>query len=172
MKKLSLLVLLFLIPSSLQVFSSETMPIQTATSTIAVTAPKELTMNKAQVARVIAAAGFPRQVVPIVTCLAKYESHFKPNAVNDNENNSHDYGLLQINSIWLKTAGCNTSVKNILDPEQNAKCALKIYKTQGLTAWTTYKTFRNTCLAYQVEGFNSASEEIVDAKIPHADGLM
>jgi len=115
-------------------------------------------MNKDQVAHVIAAAGFPKDVVPVVTCLAAHESNFMPQAVNENANHTLDYGLLQINSVWLKKTGCNTIANKLLNPINNAKCALKIYKTQGLTAWTTYTTYKNECLAYKVDGFDSAQE--------------
>ena len=112
-------------------------------------------LEKNQAAQIIAAAGFPKNIVPLVTCLAEHESHFNIKAIGDNENRTHDYGLLQINSVWLKKEGCDTSGEALLNPKTNAACAYKIYKTQGLTAWSTYKTYKNTCLAYKLDHFDS-----------------
>lgn len=51
--------------------------------------------------------------------IAKVESNFNPFAVNRNKNGSVDYGLMQINSIWiseLKKAGVIKSEKDLFDP--------------------------------------------------------
>ena len=37
---------------------------------------------------------------------------------------------------------CNLNEADLYNPLKNAKCALKIYKTQGLTAWVTYNKFK------------------------------
>jgi hypothetical protein len=60
--------------------------------------------------------------------------------------------LLQINDIWIKE--CKLSEADLANPLKNAKCALKIYKKQGLTAWVTYKKFKKVCLAYQIPDYN------------------
>src|SRR6185312_4638928 len=112
MKKLTLLVPLLCLPADPNVFSSQTFPVQspipTPTAVIQTTLEKEQPefLSKQAVAKVIARAGFPKNVVPIVTCLAEHESHFNPTAVNENKNKSLDYGLLQINSVWLRKSGC------------------------------------------------------------------
>lgn len=188
MKKISLVVLLLCFPTSLKVFSTESVPspqliagvMNTAdTTTNTATLPNRtskngqqaVTMEKEQVAHILVQAGFPKQVVPLVTCLAEHESHFKPNAVNENVNHTRDYGLMQVNSVWLK--GCKTTAHRLLNPIQNAQCAFQIYQTQGLTAWTTYKAFKNTCLAYHVDGFNN-EDVIADSKLANKqdDKLM
>ena len=111
-------------------------------------------MTKEQVAYTLERAGFPREIVPVVTCLAEKESNFNPNAVNiQNINNSKDHGLLQINDIWMKT--CNLNASDLSNPLKNAKCALKVYKKQGLTAWVTYNKFKRTCLDYEIPNYNS-----------------
>ncbi len=116
---------------------------------------------KHEAARLIAAAGFPTHVVPVMTCLAEYESHFHTKAVNENSNHSRDYGLLQINSIWLKKKGCNMMAKDLLDPIKNTQCAYQVYKAQGLEAWTTYQTYKEACLAYSLD--NPTTEKIMMA---------
>ncbi|MGY3804375.1 transglycosylase SLT domain-containing protein [Pigmentibacter ruber] len=115
---------------------------------------KSRQLSKEQVAYTLEKAGFPREIVPVVTCLAEFESNFKPTAVNrHNTNNTKDHGLLQINDIWMKD--CNLNEADLYNPLKNAKCALKIYKTQGLTAWVTYNKFKKTCLAYQIPNYNT-----------------
>lgn len=119
-----------------------------------VTKNKSTRLSKEQVARILEKAGFPREIVPVVTCLAEYESNFKPAAVNiHNTNNTKDHGLLQINDIWTKD--CNLNEEDLYNPLKNAKCALKIYKTQGLTAWVTYNKFKKSCLAYEVPNYST-----------------
>ena len=112
-------------------------------------------MTKEQVARTIEKAGFPREIVPVVTCIAELESNFKPYAMNrHNTNSTNDYGLLQINDIWK--GSCKLSESDLINPLKNAKCALKVYNKQGLTAWVTYQKNKKKCLAYQVANYNTA----------------
>lgn len=111
-------------------------------------------MTKEQVAYTLERAGFPREIVPVVTCLAEKESNFNPNAVNrHNTNNTKDHGLLQINDIWMKD--CNLNENDLSNPLKNARCALKVYKKQGLTAWVTYNKFKRACLAYEIPNHNT-----------------
>ncbi len=113
-------------------------------------------MTREQVAHTLERAGFPKEIVPVVTCLAQFESNFMPNAVNQhNVNNTKDHGLLQINDIWLKD--CKFNEADLYNPLKNAKCALKIYKKQGLTAWVTYKKFKGICLTYQIPNYNTTN---------------
>lgn len=113
-------------------------------------------MTKEEVAYTLEKAGFPREIVPVVTCLAQYESSFMPNVVNrHNTNNTKDHGLLQINDIWMED--CKLNEADLLNPLKNAKCALKIYNKQGLTAWVTYNKFKRTCLAYQIPNYNTTN---------------
>ena len=52
---------------------------------------------------------------------------------------------------------CNINEFDLANPLKNAKCALKIYKKQGLTAWVTYKKFKRTCLTYQIPNYNTTN---------------
>lgn len=64
------------------------------------------------------------------------ESNCRPNLDNTglNKNGSVDYGLFQINSIH----GYNKD--DLMDPEFNVSVAYKIYKSQGLRAWSVYNS--------------------------------
>ena len=113
-------------------------------------------MTREQVAQTLERVGFPREIVPVVTCLAEYESNFNPEAINrHNTNNTKDHGLLQINDIW--TEECNLNERDLYNPLKNARCAYKIYKKQGLTAWVTYQKFKRTCLAYKIPNYNTTN---------------
>ena len=83
------------------------------------------------------AASIPQQDVDILICIAEQESRFKPQAININKNGTRDYGLFQINDVWLEE--CNTTPQKLLQPHANASCAITVYRTQGLKAWATYK---------------------------------
>lgn len=75
-------------------------------------------------------AGGSAALAPIMAAIAMAESGGNSAAVGHNTNGSTDTGLWQINSVH--------NVSGMTDPEANAKEAVKIYKSQGLSAWTTY----------------------------------
>lgn len=80
-----------------------------------------------------------------LTCIAKYESAFKPNAINTNTSGSQDHGILQINDLWFK--GECKSLDPYL-PTQAIKCARIIIDRQGWTAWVAYNKHKTTCDQY------------------------
>lgn len=51
----------------------------------------------------------------LLWAVAKVESGFNPTAINWNRNGSLDYGVMQINSVWLKNIG-NERWKALGDP--------------------------------------------------------
>ena len=95
-------------------------------------------------------AGFSETEAHRMTCVAKYESALKPEAVNlHNTNGTIDVGLYQVNTIWFnRIPYCE------LDKLQNAmyniKCAKYIYDIQGITAWVAYKKHKKECDSYKV----------------------
>ena len=72
-----------------------------------------------------------------MVCIAEKESNMKVNAVNHtgNRNGTKDFGLYQINSIWLKELGLTK--KQILHPQVNISVAIYVYQKQGLKAWSS-----------------------------------
>lgn len=56
---------------------------------------------------------------------------------NVNSNGTQDHGICQINDMHADKAG---GVENLYNPEINVKVAKQIRDTQGLTAWTVYKS--------------------------------
>lgn len=99
-----------------------------------------------EVATLLRQAGFPESSIGKMVCTAKYESSFFERASNKNKNGSTDYGLFQINSIHLGgTAGCPNNASALYDAATNTRCALAIYKSQGINAWYGYKKHKTEC---------------------------
>ena len=82
----------------------------------------------------------PQEDAKTLSCIMKEESNFNPKAINKtlNKNGTKDYGLFQINEIWLES--CKETPEGLLEARRNIKCAAFIYHQQGLTAWSTYGT--------------------------------
>jgi len=83
-------------------------------------------------------AGGDKFIAPVMAAIALAESGGSPGATGKNPN-STDRGLWQINS----SHGYGNKSYN---PQENAKEAVSIYRTQGLTAWTTFT--KGTYLKY------------------------
>ncbi len=82
--------------------------------------------------------GLPQDKLFEMVCIAYEESKFDSKAVNhSNSNGTIDYGLYQINSIWIEEL--NLSIPKIMNLHANVKAAVFIYKKQGITAWATHK---------------------------------
>jgi len=52
--------------------------------------------------------------------IAKVESNFDPRALNQNADDSYDFGVMQINSAWLKSVG-KDFWNSLKDPCRNVK---------------------------------------------------
>lgn len=106
--------------------------------------------NRCSLARALFALGVPKAELPIWTCIAKYESSFRTDAIGAaNTNGSHDYGIFQINDrYWCQPASgrgssngckisCNALLSDNLQPTVN--CVRKIKgERKGWAAWTTW----------------------------------
>lgn len=81
-------------------------------------------------------AGWPAKAIPIMTAIGGAESGWKVDAVGGpNDNGTYDYGWLQINSVH----GFDRE-RLLSDPVYTARAGLKIYRSQGLEAWSTYNS--------------------------------
>lgn len=78
-------------------------------------------------------SGGDQAVDETMAAIALAESSGDPHASNVNVDGSVDRGLWQVNSV-------NFDSPTLFNPRTNASWAIKIYKQQGLRAWTTYKT--------------------------------
>jgi hypothetical protein len=74
----------------------------------------------------------------MLTCIAMHESSLNSQAINHgNRNGTKDFGLFQINSLWLKEL--KLKPKDLLNVDTNIKAALHIYKVQGVKAWVAHR---------------------------------
>jgi hypothetical protein len=137
-------------------------------------------MAEGEVRRVIRQAGFPAVTVNKIVCTAWYESKWHTHSVNRNKKKNGkvtiDYGLLQINSANWEWCGVGQTA--LADPLVNARCGLKLFKSQGMGAWYGYRSHRTRCDAYRGgrlkladDPENSAQEEhLSEDRILHGDG--
>jgi hypothetical protein len=96
--------------------------------------------------------GFSGPEAHVMTCVAKYESGLRSEAINlHNDNGTIDVGLLQINTVWFNTIPY-CKLDGLQNPINNIKCARYIYQIQGYGAWVGYKKHKNTCDKYKVKG--------------------
>jgi hypothetical protein len=108
-------------------------------------------LTASAVAALVRQVGFPSNMVGRMVCTAKWESSFYTRSTNKNHNGTTDRGLFQINSIHMgHTKNCPSSSSAIFDPLTNTRCALSIYKMQGINAWYGYKAHRSECDRYHV----------------------
>jgi hypothetical protein len=114
-------------------------------------------LSEREAATLIRQAGFPESVVGKMLCTIKYESNFYERASNKNRNGSSDYGLFQVNSIHFHDAGCPSSASGLYDAAANTRCALGIYRSQGVNAWYGYKKHRTECDSYRAPASGGAA---------------
>lgn len=99
--------------------------------------------NLAQLAR---SAGFSDQEVPVMVAIAMAESGGRADAHNDNRNTGDDsYGLWQINMIdrlgpERRRQFRIAANQSLFDPNTNAMAARQIRQSQGLGAWSVYRS--------------------------------
>ena len=98
--------------------------------------------------------GFTEPEAKKMTCVAKYESAFRSNAVNlHNDNGTIDVGLFQVNTLWFnKIPYC--AIDNLQNAIYNTRCAKYIYDIQGIGAWVAYKKNKKECDNYKIKGVN------------------
>lgn len=99
-------------------------------------------ISKSMLVALLYLAGFTKNEVPTMLCIAKYESSFNTQAVNKNKNGSTDYGLFQINDRWW---GHVCPVDKLLDAEYNIQCARTVFDAMGYDAWIAYRKHRGEC---------------------------
>ncbi|KAL4617645.1 lysozyme C [Arapaima gigas] len=85
-------------------------------------------------------------------CLAKWESDYNTNAINNNSDGSSDYGIFQINSRWWcnnhrtpTENGCRINCSELLSANLHVaiQCAKRVVRDpNGISAWVAW---RNKC---------------------------
>ena len=97
-----------------------------------------MTISVVMINAALSGYGIEDKDIDTLMCIAYHESKYKAEAINhSNRNGTKDYGLFQINSIWKKP--CGFTAQELLDVNNNIKCAAYVYEKQGLKAWATLK---------------------------------
>lgn len=119
----------------------------------------------AQMAAIAKNAGFSDKTALIMGGIAMAESSGNPMAHNTNAaTGDNSYGLWQINMLGdmgpsrRKSFGISSN-SELFNPAVNAKAAYKIYQSQGLNAWSTYK---NGAYKQHLSGVSQADYELLD----------
>lgn len=99
-------------------------------------------LSNTYIADTLRKVGFPEETIKTMVCIANKESSNDPMALNINNNGSVDYGLFQINDKWW---GGVCDISKMFLPEENMKCALKVYKELGYRGWIAYRTNKDEC---------------------------
>ena len=101
-------------------------------------------LTETQTAKILTLAGVHERLVPVLVCIAKYESSFNTKALNtQNVNGTKDIGLFQINSATVKL--CNMQETDLYNPVKNAACANIVMQAQGLNAWVAWRKNKLEC---------------------------
>ena len=91
-------------------------------------------------------AGFSPEIAPVMAAIGLAESSGNPRAHNPNASTGdNSYGLMQINMLGAmgperRAAFGIRSNEELFDPLTNMKAAKKIFDSQGLGAWSVYKS--------------------------------
>lgn len=91
-------------------------------------------------------SGFTPELAPVMAAIALAESGGRTNAHNPNRSTGdNSYGLWQINMIdnlgreRRRSYGLKKD-EDLWDPATNVRAAKKVHESQGLNAWTVYRT--------------------------------
>jgi hypothetical protein len=91
-------------------------------------------------------SGFTPELAPVMAAIALAESGGRTNAHNPNQSTGdNSYGLWQINMIdnlgreRRRSYGLKKD-EDLWDPATNVRAAKKVHESQGLNAWTVYRT--------------------------------
>lgn len=109
-----------------------------------------LTMDRCSLAQEMDRLGVPRDQLARWACIAEHESDYRTGVVGPpNSDGSNDYGIFQINDrYWCQPSnnkksanGCGVSCEALLsdDITSSVRCAQKVLKEQGWSAWSTWK---------------------------------
>ncbi len=98
------------------------------------------TLTRKQAHAALHAGGWLTQVqLETMTAIAAAESSLRVDVTGArNSNGTEDYGLLQINSMYVTGSPHWDRARLLSDPAYNAACAYALFKGQGYGAWAAY----------------------------------
>jgi hypothetical protein len=123
-------------------------------------------LTPAEIAAYVRKAGYPEHLIPTKVAIAMAESSGNPFAHNPNANTGdNSYGLFQINMLGgmgperRKQFGISSN-DQLFNPELNAKAAKQIFDSQGLNAWSVYKSGKYKDFMVEAEKAAKASGQL------------
>jgi hypothetical protein len=111
---------------------------------LAKTSDSMAALNAQQIASLLQKEGVAKEKIPTMTAIALAESSGRPQAFNP-RGLDKSYGLFQVNMYGglgparMKEFGLQQE-KELFDPSVNVRAAKKILGSQGLGAWSVYKS--------------------------------
>ena len=102
-------------------------------------------LSEQEMRGILAETGWAEKDVSDALCITWHESHWQPDAINENTDGSEDLGIFQINSWWATAAvsadfpAGKLDRAQVFDPHYNAIYALAILKYGGL-GWHSWST--------------------------------
>ena len=95
-------------------------------------------LNQTQLQQILSQAGWPQDLIPIMSAIGMAESSGRTTALNNRPGREYSVGIWQINLL----AHREYTAAQMQDPLQNARAALAIYRREGLGAWGAYNDGR------------------------------
>lgn len=130
------------------------------------------TLSRAELQRLVTAAGFTGKDADIAVAVALAESGGNPRAHNSTPPDD-SYGLFQINMLGAlgpdrrKRFGLSSNA-DLFDPATNARVAYSIFKASGWSPWTTYT--RGTYKKHMTGDTGAETEAPSTVSAPVQDG--
>jgi hypothetical protein len=91
-------------------------------------------LTQPQLQQVLRQAGWPEDLVPVMSAIGMAESSGRTTAINNRPGREYSVGLWQINLL----AHREYTAAQMQDPLASARAALAIYRREGLRAWGSY----------------------------------
>jgi hypothetical protein len=137
-------------------------------------------LNAQQIAALLQQQGVAKEKIPTMTAISLAESSGRPQAFNPNaQTGDRSYGLFQVNMYGglgparMKQFGLKDE-KDLFDPATNVKAAKQILGSQGLGAWSVYKSGKYKEFLPQaqkaIQGLGAAPAEQKPKEISSAPG--
>jgi hypothetical protein len=119
-------------------------------------------LNQSQLQQILRQAGWPADVIPLMSAIGMAESSGRTTAVNNRPGREYSVGLWQINLL----AHREYTAAQMQDPLQNARAALAIYRREGVTAWGSYTNGRYR--SYLMDAQTAAASPATSSVIPES----
>ena len=115
-------------------------------------------LTQPQLQQVLRQAGWPEDLVPVMSAIGMAESSGRTTAINNRPGRGYSVGLWQINLL----AHREYTAAQMQDPLANARAAFAIYRREGLRAWGSYTDGRYRQYLTAATAVPAASPHVID----------